>query len=84
MFVSLDLISVQGNSFSGKDLVWWKTKCMHLQVLDSAVQKDLFGGRKKITRWMKDVENATMPHFADVHTLIFDVAKGLKAEEQQK
>lgn len=57
---------------------------MHLQVLDSAVQKDLFGGRKKITRWMKDVENATMPHFVDVHTLIFDVAKGLKAEEQQK
>lgn len=56
---------------------------MHLQVLDSAMQKELFGARKKITRWMKDVENATMPHFADVHTVIFDVAKRLKAGEQQ-
>lgn len=56
---------------------------MHLQVLDSATQEELFGARKKITRWMKDVENATMPHFADVHTVIFDFAKGLKAEEQQ-
>jgi hypothetical protein len=57
---------------------------MDLQVLDSAVQKELFGARKKITRWMKDVENATMPHFADVHTLIFDFAKRLKAEEEQQ
>jgi glutathione S-transferase len=53
-----------------------------LKVSDAKTQEDILGSRAKIAAWMDAVENATNPHFEEVHKEIYAIAE--KVEGSRK
>jgi len=53
-----------------------------LKVFDAKTQEDMLGSKPKIAAWMEAVENATNPHFEEVHAEIFAIAEQLKGSRE--
>lgn len=46
-----------------------------VQMLDSSLRSTILDGHRKIETWLSTVEEATSPHFTEVHSLLGKAAK---------
>jgi len=53
-----------------------------LKIADAKTQEDVLGSRPKLAAWMEAVENATNPHFEEVHAEIYAIAEQLEGSRK--
>lgn len=56
--------------------------CQCGQIADAKTQEDVLGSRPKLAAWMEAVENATNPHFEEVHAEIYAIAEQLEGSRK--
>ncbi|XP_065858255.1 glutathione S-transferase T1-like [Euphorbia lathyris] len=53
---------------------------MQLEVVDEEDRNRILGPHKKVQQWIEDTRNATIPHFDEVHKLLFKAKARLKKQ----
>ncbi|KAG6556459.1 hypothetical protein Mapa_002404 [Marchantia paleacea] len=51
-------------------------------LLAEADREKVLGGKPKVAKWLKALEETTAPHFVEVHSLVHSVAKYLDASRE--
>ncbi|KAL6547918.1 Glutathione S-transferase theta-1 [Orobanche hederae] len=51
---------------------------MQLEILDEKDRERILGHHKRVLKWIDDTREATMPHFDEVHSILFKVKDKLK------